>query len=146
MPTARQALRVLFYNMRVLKLSRRESARRTVTQILSYWQKTKIPHIQPVKIQAKLEALYSEWRDIVKCYKRNASTQIRRREGFTSKMDLLFDITDVDAKGLFDVCIFIVKVYIHVWFVSPLATSAPRNDLLFLKKLIEYESTYTTVA
>ena len=51
-----------------------------------------------------------------------------------------FSLTIREEKGLRDVCIFIVSVYVKQWYTAPLAASAPHNDLLFLQQLVAYES------
>ena len=40
-----------------------------------------------------------------------------------------FQLTKREQKGIEDVCLFIVLVYVKAWFSAPLPTSAPRNDL-----------------
>ncbi|KAF0705140.1 Uncharacterized protein FWK35_00032037, partial [Aphis craccivora] len=37
-----------------------------------------------------------------------------------------------------DICIFLVTIYVEAWFRCPAEIDAPYNDLIFLKKLIEY--------
>lgn len=44
-----------------------------------------------------------------------------------------------ELRGLIDFNIFIVKVYIKNWFLCQIATYAPRNDLEFIKQLLEYK-------
>jgi len=38
------------------------------------------------------------------------------------------------------VCVFIIRLYIKAWFVAPMASRAPYQDLNFLKDLIRYQS------
>lgn len=49
-----------------------------------------------------------------------------------------FKLTNREAKGLLDVCIFTVLVYVRAWFSAPLSASAPNNDLLLLKSIVDY--------
>jgi len=40
-----------------------------------------------------------------------------------------FKLTKAEEKGLRDICLFTVQVYVKVWFQAPAATMAPRLDL-----------------
>ena len=51
----------------------------------------------------------------------------------------VFKLTNTEKKALFDLCLFIVFVYIESWFKVPLAIKAPNQDLNFIKKLFEYK-------
>lgn len=51
-----------------------------------------------------------------------------------------FKLPKQEESGIRQVCSFVVKIYIHSWSQSQSACSAPRNDLLLLKNLIEYEN------
>ena len=50
-----------------------------------------------------------------------------------------FTLTSKEKKGLRDIVIFTIRVYIKAWMTAPLAVSAPNNDLLLLKSLVLYE-------
>ncbi|XP_057710018.1 uncharacterized protein LOC130927913 [Corythoichthys intestinalis] len=50
-----------------------------------------------------------------------------------------FKLTAHENKGIRDVCVFIVPLYVRVWFTAPDAVSAPRHDLWFLQSLKMYE-------
>lgn len=43
LPSKRQALRVLFFNMRKVKLNLHESAKLVIQEIVVFWQKARIP-------------------------------------------------------------------------------------------------------
>ena len=51
-----------------------------------------------------------------------------------------FKLSRVEEKRLYEICLFIVFVYIKSWYSCPLAIHAPQNDLNFIKNLLEYES------
>lgn len=51
-----------------------------------------------------------------------------------------FKITKKEEKGIKDVCIFSVMIYIKYWYQACVASSAPRNDLQLLKDLIKFEN------
>jgi len=42
-------------------------------------------------------------------------------------------LTKKEEKGLREAAIFVVHVYLKAWFTSALPTSAPKNELNFLK-------------
>lgn len=51
-----------------------------------------------------------------------------------------FNLTDREEKGLLDICIFVVDVYVRAWYSAPLAHNAPYNDLLLVKELHSFQS------
>ena len=61
---------------------------------------------------------------------------------FRDQLILLNDERD----NLLRFTVFILKNYLKMWYVSPVAASAPNNDLKFLKQLNEYKSTDINVA
>lgn len=57
-----------------------------------------------------------------------------------------FKLTAKEEKGLVDICIFIVDVYVSIWFKAPFAHDAPYNDLLLVKKLHEFQTSDTLLS
>lgn len=57
-----------------------------------------------------------------------------------------FKLTSREEKGLLDVCVFAVRIYLKVWISAPEAPSAPYNDLLLLKSLIEYKAIHSPIS
>lgn len=51
---------------------------------------------------------------------------------------LQFHLTARELKGLRDVCIFLVRIYVKAWFGCTHAISAPAQDYNFIKTSIEY--------
>lgn len=49
-----------------------------------------------------------------------------------------FKLAKKEEKGIFDVCIFTVFLYLKEWYECPLAASSPKNDLDFIKALIHF--------
>lgn len=49
-----------------------------------------------------------------------------------------FKLTKRETDGLRDVCLFLVKIYVKVWFECPNAISAPFLDLNFIQNVIKY--------
>lgn len=48
-----------------------------------------------------------------------------------------FKLTAEEEKGLKELCIFGILVYIEAWFTAPVAQEAPRRDLLLTKSLLQ---------
>ncbi|KAK3917833.1 Mushroom body large-type Kenyon cell-specific protein 1 [Frankliniella fusca] len=55
-------------------------------------------------------------------------------------------LTPSIANGLLKVAVFVVRNYIEPWFTAKRSVEAPRRDLDFLKKLIEYEKINKPIA
>lgn len=55
-------------------------------------------------------------------------------------------MTKHNDKGLQEICIFTVLIYIKYWFQAPSASSAPKNDLELLKDLKKYEKVNPDIA
>src|SRR5678816_1566154 len=51
-----------------------------------------------------------------------------------------------EAKGLRDICIFAVRLYLKIWITAPLAAAAPQNDLRFLQALLDYDTIHNPIA
>ena len=51
-----------------------------------------------------------------------------------------FQISTKEKKSLEDICSFIVECYIQVWISAPDIITAPINDIMFLKKLLNYNN------
>ena len=49
-----------------------------------------------------------------------------------------FRLTAFEEKGLLQMCLFAVILYLKAWFMAPLAASAPLQDLSLLQDLYEY--------
>jgi len=57
-----------------------------------------------------------------------------------------FSLTAREERGLRDICIFAVRIYLKAWIRAPLATCAPFNDLQLMKSLLEYSSINTAIS
>lgn len=98
LPSIRQALLVLFYNMREVKLSLRESATLTLKEVSVFWDKSRIPTRRDDHCIEKLEKLHAEWRALQKSGKRPSSKA--KEQIFVEKLDDLFDISHANALEL----------------------------------------------
>jgi hypothetical protein len=51
-----------------------------------------------------------------------------------------FKLTRREQKGLREMVVFTIRIYLRAWMTAPLAASAPNDDLLLLKSLVAYEA------
>uniref|UniRef100_A0A8D8XUC3 Uncharacterized protein n=1 Tax=Cacopsylla melanoneura TaxID=428564 RepID=A0A8D8XUC3_9HEMI len=105
LPSIGQVLRSLFYNQRHVKKSDiKESAKLTISEVLLFWEKAKIPTRQSQHCVSKLEKLYEEWRALQKSRLRVQSTRQKEKvEAFKSSLEDLFDIAHQDALAIMKV-------------------------------------------
>jgi len=97
LPSNKQVLSVLFFNIREVKLSVRESARLVIDETLIFWQKARIPTREIRNCVPQLEELYNTWRSLQKNSSRRTNTQIKNENEFIQCFDDLFDIAHADA-------------------------------------------------
>lgn len=97
LPSNRQVLQVLFYNIRYVNLTVRVSARLAIEETIIFWQKARIPVRETQHCIAKLEALYKEWRNLQKNSSRNSDIQRNKENAFTDNLNDLFDIAHAKA-------------------------------------------------
>lgn len=57
-----------------------------------------------------------------------------------------FKLTKKEENGIRDICIFLIKMYIKVWFGATNAISAPLQDLNFIKGTIQYSETDSAIS
>lgn len=57
-----------------------------------------------------------------------------------------FAVTRRELSGLRDICIFLVKIYIKSWFGCTNAIKAPNQDIVFLKKAVDYSDIDSTIS
>ena len=51
-----------------------------------------------------------------------------------------FTLTKKEEKGLQDMCVFVVRVYLKAWIMAPLEANAQYSDFLLLKSLLNYSA------
>jgi len=100
LPSNKEVLNVLFYNLREVKLSIRDSARLVIDEVLIFWQKARIPTREIRHCIPKLEALYYEWRNLQKNSSRRTETQIKKENEFKQNFDIIFDIAHSNAMDM----------------------------------------------
>lgn len=79
LPSKREVLRVLFFNLRVVKLDLRNSAKLVVEELSIFWEKARIPTKDKQHCINKLETLHSEWKSLLKNSKRQTKTQSEKK-------------------------------------------------------------------
>ena len=97
LPTIKQVLAVLFYNLRRVSKSLRDSAKLTIEECLIIWKKARIPTKEDKKCFIKLEAEYEKWRKIQKNASRRSDTQRKNEQAYEESINKLFDIAGADA-------------------------------------------------
>lgn len=97
LPSNRQVLAVLFYNIREVKLTVSESANLVIKECSIFWEKARIPTKAFPNCVKKLIDLYHVWRDLQKNCKKTQDTFKNRENNFKIELDNLFDIAHADA-------------------------------------------------
>lgn len=97
LPSNRQVLSVLFYNIREVKLTVSESANLVIREYIIYWEKARIPTRAFLNCVKKLVDLYHIWRELQKNCKKTQVTFRSRENNFKIDLDNLFDIAHADA-------------------------------------------------
>lgn len=100
LPSNKQVLSVLFYNLREVKLSLAESANLVIRECLIFWEKARIPTRSLLHCQEKLIKLHSHWRNLQRNSRRSSETQRERENEFISDLNNLFDIAHANALDL----------------------------------------------
>lgn len=90
LPNKKQVLQVLFFNIRHLKRSTRESASIVGEEVRLFWDKAGIPTQSPQKCIEKIEKLYNEFRLVQKSDGKAFNKQ--REIDFEADLEMLFDI------------------------------------------------------
>lgn len=97
LPSNRQVLAVLFFNIREVKLTVSESANLVIRECIIFWEKARIPTKTVPNCVKKLVDLYQVWRELQKNCKKPQDVYKRREEDFQMNLDNLFDIAHADA-------------------------------------------------
>lgn len=103
LPSKGQILKVLFYNMRKIKLNLRPSAYLVIKEAEVLWDKARIPTSQNIRSVQKVEALYHQWKTLQKTCKRRTALQEKREHDFVEELDDLFDIAHGDALSIIQI-------------------------------------------
>lgn len=95
LPSKEQVLKVLFFNIRVVKLSTRESARLVVREVQIFWDKARLPTQKESRCVDKVLALHQEWTDLQRHKTRPSNRE--KEERFSAQIKNLFDIAHGDV-------------------------------------------------
>lgn len=97
LPSNRQVLAVLFFNIREVKLSVSESANLVVRECIIFWEKARIPTRAIPNCVKKLVDLHHAWRELQKNSKKTQDIYKHREKDFQNNLDNLFDIAHANA-------------------------------------------------
>lgn len=98
LPSNRQVLEVMFYNMRFVDLSAKESAKLSIKAAQIFWQQARVPLRKEDKCVEKLLKLYENWKNIQKTIPEKRSDTLKKVvDIFVESLDDLFDIAAADA-------------------------------------------------
>lgn len=103
LPSNGQVLKVLFYNLRKVKLDLRSSSNLVLKEIEVFWEKARIPTRKFQRGIEKVEALYGEWKALQKSSNRNTDLQKKKEKIFIDKFDDLFDIAHAEAMNMISI-------------------------------------------
>lgn len=98
LPSKKQVMQLMFYNMRIVGLRARESARLTIESARIFWQQARIPLQSNFRSVDRLIQLYEKWKKIRKtpAIRRN-DAQRKTINEFVDGLDDLFDIAADNA-------------------------------------------------
>lgn len=100
LPSKRDILSVLFYNMRMVNLNLQESASLVIDECLIYWKKARIPTHHRSDCIVKCKKLYEDLRKLEKHKTRTSDLNKYRQKDFEESLNDLFDIAHADAIAL----------------------------------------------
>lgn len=100
LPSKLQVLRVLFFNLRHLKLALNDSSSLVVKEVSVFWEKARLPIQQLCRCEKKLKDLYETWRNLQKSAGKPYNLQKERH--FCSTLNDLFDIGHGNINEMID--------------------------------------------
>lgn len=100
LPSKRDCLSVLLYNMRVDNLSLHESASLFIDECLIFWRKLRIPTQYRSNCIIKYKKLYENLRNLEKHRTRTSELYKNREITFNEDLNDLFDIASANALNL----------------------------------------------
>lgn len=125
LPSNLQVFYKTFFNIRVVKLSVRDSARLVIREVMVFWEKARIPTRDKEHFVNKVIDLYEEWR-LLQITLEDTVKHKQSEELFTDKFDNLFDIAHADALKFISIDVdkqFLINQrekgrpgYLHVWY------------------------------
>lgn len=95
LPSKRDILKVLFFNLRCVGLTLRESAQLVIEEVFVFWNKARISVQKKSDCIDKVEKLHEEWRKIQK--NKDRLSNKTREINFNLELDELFDIASANV-------------------------------------------------
>jgi hypothetical protein len=103
LPSIKQVLSVLFFNLREVRLTIRESSKLVIDEVMIFWNKARIPTREKQHCIKNVEVLYNKWAGLQKNCKRRTETQLKNEEIFVQEFDNLFDIAHQNALQMMNI-------------------------------------------
>lgn len=100
LPTVRQVLCRLFYDLKTNKQSLSISSSITIDELYQLWQMANIPTTQKPNAVAKLKKVYEKYVSICKNKNRQTLRQIELQSMFLDQLENLFNISHASSKSL----------------------------------------------
>lgn len=100
LPSKKDVLSVLFFNMRMVKLTLKDSISLVIDECLIFWKKARIPTRDRCHCLKQLKKLYEELRNLEKCKNRNSELCRQREHSFEENLNDLFDIAHASALNI----------------------------------------------
>lgn len=95
LPSNRDVLKVLFFNIREVQLDVHENAKLVIREILTFWNKARIPTKYECGCVKNLETLYESWRKVQRNSNRKSNTV--KEVAFVNELNNLFDVAHKNA-------------------------------------------------
>jgi len=92
LPSLRDCLKVLFYNMRFINMTLSESSNLVIDERIIFWKKARIPTKDKADCVKNLKKKYELWRNLEKSKHRENESYKSKVEVFEEDLDKLFDI------------------------------------------------------
>lgn len=97
LPSRRDILSVLFYNLHEVRLDLHASAALVIDECLIFWKKARIPTQDRSDCIKKCKKLYETWRALEKHKKRESESCRKNEKTFRESLNDLFDIAHANA-------------------------------------------------
>ena len=97
LPSNRQVISRFLHLHQVHEETVKDSAKTTTKELLSFWEKARIPTRQDFHITNKIKDFYTQYQKLRKNISRQSSSQQTKVKEFTECLDDLFDVAHSDA-------------------------------------------------
>ena len=97
LPSNQQALLLFFHYHKTIRKTVRESATIVAREVLTFWEKARIPTTQERNVIPRVENLFTSWKNLYKNVNLRNETQIQKELAFVEELKQLFDIAHANA-------------------------------------------------